>query len=206
MRVLVACEYSAVVRDAFRERGHDAWSCDLLPTEGDPTWHLQESVLHVMCKDPFWDLVIAHPPCTYLANSGAKHLYLGMKKENGINPERWENMEYAAMFFKTFLALPCPVAIENPIMHGHGKALIGMEQSQVIQPWMFGHGETKATCLWLKDLPPLVPTDIVDGREARVHRMAPSPDRWKERSRTLPGIATAMAEQWGGDLIARMAA
>ncbi len=201
MRVLVACEFSATVRDAFRALGHEAWSCDLLPTEGDPTWHKQDSVLHIIAKDIWWDLVIAHPPCTYLSNSGAKHLYAGMKKENGRNPDRWREMETAAAFFKTFLALPCPVAIENPIMHGHARAIIGRGPDQIIQPWQFGHGETKATCLWLKDLPLLRPTNIVEGREQRIWKMAPSPDRWKERSRTFQGIADAMASQWGGSAL-----
>lgn len=196
MRVLVACEFSGIVRDAFATRGHNAWSCDLLPTDR-PGFHIQDSAQHVLAKDPWWDLVIAHPPCTYLSNSGAKHLYAGMKKENGRNEERWEKMEEAAEFFRMFLALPCPVAIENPIMHGHAKALIGLQQSQTIQPWQFGHGETKATCLWLKGLPLLRPTNIVEGREQKVFRMAPSPDRWKLRSTTYQGIADAMADQWG---------
>lgn len=200
-RVLIACEYSATVRDAFRARNFEAWSCDVLPTEGDPLWHYQDSVFHVLSKDPWWDLVIAHPPCTYLANSGAKHLYAGMKKENGIDPDRWTHMVTAAEFFRAFLALPCPVAIENPIMHCHGRELIGRGQDQIIQPWQFGHWETKATCLWLANgLPPLKPTNIVAGREQRVWKMGPSPQRQKERSRTYQGIADAMAQQWGDHL------
>lgn len=205
MRVLVACEYSAIVRDAFRARGFNAWSCDLLPTEGDVTWHFQESVWHVLSRDPWWDLVIAHPPCTYLANSGAKHLYTGMRKENGPDELRWQRMCEAAEFFRTFMALPCPVAIENPIMHGHGRAIIGRGADQIIQPWQFGHGETKAVCLWLKGLPPLKPTNIVEGREARVWRMPPGPNRQKERSRFFPGIAAAMADQWGDHLLSSRA-
>lgn len=197
MRVLVACEFSGTVRDAFAARGHDAWSCDLLPSETTGN-HLQGSVMDLLAFDKDWDLVIAHPPCTYLSNSGAKHLYAGMKKENGRNEERWLLMERAADFFRVFLALRCRVAVENPIMHGHAKALIGAQQSQTVQPWQFGHGETKATCLWLKGLPLLRPTNIVEGREQRVFRMAPSPDRWKLRSTTFSGIAAAMADQWGG--------
>jgi hypothetical protein len=197
MRVLVACEFSGVVRRAFQARGHFAMSCDLLPTEDGSQNHCQGDALDAAYGSMPWDLMIAHPPCTYLANSGAKHLYNGMKKENGINPERWANMEAAAAFFKALWDCPIPrIAIENPIMHGHGKKLIGVEQAQTIQPWQYGHGEIKATCLWLKGLPKLVPTGIVDGRHARVHLATPSPDRWKERSRTLPGIAAAFAGQW----------
>lgn len=141
--------------------------------------------------------MIAHPPCTYMANSGAKHLYLDCKKENGRDEERWRLMYEAVDFFLKLWHSPIPrIAIENPIMLGHAKKLIG-EQSQIIQPWMFGHGETKATCLWLKNLPLLKPTNVVDGREQRVHLMSPSPDRWKERSRTYQGVADAFACQWG---------
>jgi site-specific DNA-cytosine methylase len=188
MRVLIACEYSATVRDAFRARGHDAWSCDLLPTEGDPQWHIQDDLSHVLCGSRWamWDLIIAHPPCTHLAVSGARHF--AEKKADGRQDE-------ALDFVRMILAANSEkIALENPI------SIISSQirkPDQIIQPWQFGHGETKATCLWLKNLPKLVPTDIVGGREARVHRMAPSPDRWKERSRTLPGIAAAMAEQWG---------
>jgi site-specific DNA-cytosine methylase len=188
MRVLIACEYSATVRDAFRARDHDAWSCDLLPTEGDPQWHIRDDLSHVLCGSrwPMWDLIIAHPPCTHLAVSGARHF--AEKKADGRQDE-------ALDFVRMILAANSEkIALENPI------SIISSQirkPDQIIQPWQFGHGETKATCLWLKNLPKLVPTDIVEGREARVHRMAPSPDRWKERSRTLPGIAAAMAEQWG---------
>lgn len=198
MRVLIACEFSGVVRRAFRKRGHDAWSCDLLPAEDESPHHFQVNALHVADKFP-WDLMIAHPPCTFLANSGAKHLYLGMKKENGPDPERWEAMRQGAAFFRALWNAPIPrIAIENPIMLGHARRLLGeMPKPKTIQPWQFGHGETKATCLWLKNLWPLIPTNVVDGREARVHRMPPSPDRWKERSRTFEGIAEAMADQWG---------
>lgn len=199
MRVLVACEYSATVRDAFRARGADAWSCDLLPTEGDPRWHIQGdariAAYHWQHK---WDLLIAHPECTYLANSGAKHLYAGMKAENGPNGDRWAMMGAAASFFYSMLDAPVKhIAVENPIMMGHPRRLFGIPSpSQIIQPWQFGHGETKATCLWLKNLLPLVPTNEVEGRDQRIWRMAPGADRKKERSRTYQGIAEAMAAQW----------
>lgn len=189
-RVLVACEFSGIVRDAFIAAGHDAMSCDLLPTER-PGPHYQGSVFEVIAAG--WDLMIAHPPCTYLANSGVRWLYGG--KGAVRDDHRWHQMEAAAFFFRHLLAADVPrVAVENPIMHRHAGI---RKPDQIIQPWMFGHGETKATCLWLKGLPLLVPTNIVPERVQRVHNMAPGPDRWKERSRTLPGIAAAMAEQWG---------
>ena len=187
MRVLVACEYSGVVRDAFRKRGHDAWSCDLLPTEADPEWHLQGDVRDFMLgmeDGPAWDLMICHPPCTHLAVSGARWFKDKVKEQ-----------EEALAFVRLLLHAPIKrIALENPVSIISSRI---RRPDQIIQPWMFGHGETKATCLWLKGLPPLVPTRVVEGREARVHRMAPGPDRWKERSRTLPGIADAMATQWG---------
>lgn len=195
MKILVACEYSGRVRDAFIAMGHDAISCDLLPTETEGP-HYQGDVFDIINNG--FDMMIAHPPCTYLANSGAKHLYAGMKKENGRNEDRWQKMKEGAVFFKRLLDADIPkIAIENPIMIGHAKKIIGQSQSQVIQPWQFGHGETKATCLWLKGLPKLQPTDIVEGREARVHMLPPSEDRWKLRSTTYQGIANAMAQQWG---------
>lgn len=190
MRVLVACEFSGVVRDAFITRGHEAISCDLLP--GAPGPHIQGDVRNHLDKD--WDLLIAHPPCTFLANSGVRWLY----STKGVrNEARWIEMEAAAQFFRLMLDAPVKrIAVENPVMHCYARTLIGGRQNQVIQPWQFGHGEIKATCLWLKNLPLLKPTDIVTGRTARVHRAPPSPDRWKERSITLNGIAAAMAEQW----------
>jgi len=195
MRVLIACEHSGVVRDAFIRRGHAAMSCDLLPTDS-PGPHYEGDVRNVI--DDGWNLMIAHPPCTYVCNSSAKHLYRGMKKENGKNPDRWAAMEDGAEFFKFLWDAPIErIGIENPVMLGHAKKLIGVSQNQVVQPWWFGHGETKATCLWLKGLPELVPTDVVEGREARIHKMGPSPDRSKLRSETYRGIADAMAEQWG---------
>jgi len=196
MRVLVACEYSGRVRDAFIRNGHDALSVDLLPSDSDFGPHYQGDVFDVIGDG--WDLMVAHPPCTYLANSGAKHLYLGMKKENGPNPARWEAMREGAEFFKALLEANIPkVAVENPIMLGHARNIIGTGPTQIIQPWQFGHGETKATGLWLRNLPPLKPTNIVDGREQRVHRLPPSADRWKLRSTTFEGIAQGMADQWG---------
>lgn len=182
MRVLIACEYSATVRDAFRARGHDAWSCDLLPTEGDDRWHIQANVLATLGYG--WDLMIAHPPCTHLAVSGARWF-----------KDKRAEQEEALEFVRRLLDAPIPrVALENPISIISSKI---RKPDQIIQPWQFGHGETKATCLWLKNLPPLVPTNIVEGREAKVHRMPPGPNRWKERSRTYAGVAAAMAEQWG---------
>lgn len=188
MRVLVACEYSARVRDAFRRRGHDAWSCDPFEAcEGDPAYHLSVDVLTVLGQD--WDLMVAHPPCTRLANSGVRWL-----NERNL----WGELDEAVKFFLALYNAPIPrVAVENPIPHRYALDRIGVKYTQVVQPWMFGHGETKATCLWLRNLPPLKATDVVDGREQKVHRMPPGPDRWKERSRTYLGLAEAMAEQWG---------
>lgn len=198
MKVLVACECSGAVRRAFRDIGHDAWSCDLQPAEDCSPYHIQGDAIAAAYGQK-WDLIIAHPECTYLANSGAKHLYAGMNKQNGPDGVRWAKMGAAAQFFLSLYNAPCDrIAVENPIMLGHPKRLFGIpEPTQTIQPWQFGHGETKATCLWLKNLPPLVPTDIVEGREQRIWKMAPGPDRKKNRSRTFEGIARAMAEQWG---------
>lgn len=181
MRVLVACEYSGRVRDAFTRAGHYAVSCDLLPSE-TPGAHYRGDVRDMLHTD--WDLMIAHPPCTHLAVSGAR--WFGEKQQ--------EQAE-ALAFVRELLDAPIPrIALENPVSIISSRI---RKPDQIVQPWQYGHGETKATCLWLKNLPPLVPTDVVDGREARVHRMAPGPDRWKERSRTFTGIAQAMADQWG---------
>lgn len=182
MRVLVACEYSGRVRDAFRALGHDAMSCDLLPTEVQGP-HYEGDVFDII--DDGWDLMIAHPPCTHLAVSGARWF-----------KDKVAEQAEALAFVRRLLDAPIPrIALENPISIISSRI---RRPDQIIQPWQFGHGETKATCLWLKGLRLLEPTNVVDGREARVHKMPPSPDRWKERSRTYEGIAAAMAAQWGG--------
>lgn len=196
MRVLVACEFSGVVRDAFIARGHDAVSCDLLPSER-PGPHIQGDVLDVLSDG--WDIAVCHPPCTFLCNSGVRWL--------AGSTIRKRKMKDAAVFFAELLNCDIPkVAVENPIMHRYGKIYIGRGQDQVIQPWQFGHKEMKATCLWLKGLPLLKPSHIVgpppkDPAERKhwavVHRASPGPDRWKKRSITYQGIADAMAEQWG---------
>lgn len=199
MRVLIGCEFSGVVRRAFRALGHDAYSCDLLPSEDVTPFHIQaDHDLHLLdlADNGTWDLGVFHPPCTYLANSGVRWLYGGKGKV--IDPDRWSDMEHGADFFKALLNCKIPrLGLENPIPHRYAIDRIGASYSQLIQPWMFGHNETKATCLWLRNLPPLKPTQIVGGRTPRVHFASPGPNRWKERSRTLEGIAAAMAEQWG---------
>jgi len=196
MRILVACEESGTVTDTLIAAGHDAWSCDLKPTRGDnPGKHIQGNVFDFLGEK--WDALIAFPECTYMANSGAKHLYLNMKKENGINPERWENMRKAALFFKYLWEADIPfIAIENPQMLGYAKDIIGSKETQVIQPYEYGHPETKKTYLWLKGFPKLTPTNIVEGREQRVWRMPPGPNRKRDRSKTYQGIADAMVAQW----------
>lgn len=185
MRVLVGCEFSGIVRDAFAARGHDAWSCDLLPCERGGK-HLCGDVRFWLADN--WDLAVVHPPCTHLAVSGARWF-----------KDKLPEQEAALDFVRTLLDAPIPrIALENPV------SIISTrirKPDQCVQPWWFGHGEVKATCFWLKNLPPLVPTKIVAGRTARVHRMPPSPDRWKERSRTLQGIADAMAAQWSNLLL-----
>jgi len=180
MRVLVACEYSGAVRDAFAKQGHYAMSCDLLPSE-KPGLHYQGDVFDIINEG--WDLMVAHPPCTHLAVSGARWF-----------KDKVEEQKEALDFVSRLLNADIPkIALENPISIISSKI---RKPDQIIQPWMFGHGETKATCLWLKNLPKLEPTNIVEGREQRVHKMPPSPDRWKERSRTFSGIAEAMSTQW----------
>ena len=184
MRVLVACEYSGRVRNAFIRSGHYAMSCDRLPSE-TPGPHYRGDVRYVIGWSD-WDLMICHPPCTHLAVSGARHF--AEKQASGVQQE-------ALDFVQMLLDAPIPrIALENPVSIISSRI---RKPDQIIQPWQFGHGETKATCLWLKNLPKLTPTNIVAGREARVHKMPPSPDRWKERSRTYQGIADAMAAQWG---------
>lgn len=184
MRVLVACEFSGAVRDAFRARGHEAWSCDLLPCEGSNLHHINLDVRLVINERGPWDLMIAFPPCTHLAVSGARWF-----------KEKRAEQAQAIEFVRTLMAAPIErIAVENPI--GILSTAI-RKPDQIVQPWQFGHGETKATCLWLKGLPKLTPSNIVDGRVARVHLEPPGPDRWKNRSRTYQGIADAMADQWG---------
>ena len=183
MRVLVACEFSGVVRAAFRALGHEAWSCDLLPVEDGDCHHYQGDVREQLTED--WDLLIAHPPCTYLAVSGARWF-----------KDRLPAQQEALAFVALLLEAPVrKVAVENPIgvISSHIR-----KPDQIIQPWQFGHPETKATCLWLRGLPLLSPTQVVAGRVPRVHHEPPSADRWKNRSRTYIGIAQAMAQQWGG--------
>lgn len=201
LNVLIACEFSGVVRRAFRALGHGAWSCDLLPAEDagnhieGSQFHLEGDVLNYLHRG--WDLMIAHPPCTYLCRSGWHWVN---KPDCETHPLKGEPRRRAAIkaaeFFMALWNAPISrICIENPkpICHVHLP-----KETQNIQPWQFGHGEVKGTCLWLKNLPLLQPTNIVGGREAKVHKATPRTDRWKERSRTYPGIAKAMAEQWGG--------
>jgi hypothetical protein len=181
MKVLVACEFSGVVREAFAKLGHDAWSCDLLPTE-IPGKHFECDIFEVINMG--WDLMIAHPPCTYLAVSGNRYYAKSDLRKEAIK------------FVEKLWDVPVErICIENPIGVLSTQSTLG-KPTQIIQPWQFGHGETKATCFWLKNLPKLIPTEVVNGREPRIHYMSPSPNRWKERSRTYIGIANAMAEQW----------
>jgi len=194
MRVLVGCEYSGIVRDAFRARGHDAWSCDLLPSEADPRWHIQGDVLAVL--DDTWDLAIFHPPCTYLSSSGMHWTTRGLR-----DPQLTED---ALVFVSALLAAPIPrIALENPI--GCISTRI-RKPDQIIQPWWFGDDASKKTCLWLKNLPMLQETNRLPGDDktrranqtpSGQNKLGPSPTRWKVRSATYPGIANAMADQWG---------
>lgn len=199
LRVLVACEYSGTVRRAFASRGHDAWSCDLLPSEDRSNKHIIGDARDLLGDG--WDLLmVAHPPCTRLCNSGVR--WLSVPPAGRTLDDMWNELREGAALFSAFWNAPIErVCIENPVMHRHAKALIEnyQEPAQSVQPWQFGHGETKRTCFWLRNLEPLTPTNIVDGREPRVHYASPGPDRWKERSRFFPGIASAMADQWGGD-------
>jgi hypothetical protein len=181
MKVLVGCEYSGRVRQAFRNIGHDAWSCDILESEDDSPFHIQGDVLSLLSGG--WDLAIFHPPCTHLAVSGSRWFKDKVKEQ-----------AEALVFVQALMDAPVPrICLENPVSVISSRI---RKPDQIIQPWQFGHGETKATCLWLKGLPKLTPTNVVEGRDARVHRMPPSPDRWKERSRTYSGVANAMAEQY----------
>ena len=181
MKILIACEYSGTVREAFSKLGHDAWSCDILETE-IPGNHLQCDVRKILGDG--WDMMIAHPPCTHLAVSGARWFKYKQK-------EQAEALEFVQLLLNAPIER---IALENPI------SIISSQirkPDQIIQPWQFGHGETKATCLWLQNLPKLQPTNIVEGREQRIWKMPPGENRWKERSRTFEGIAQAMAHQWG---------
>jgi len=184
MKILVACEESQAVTIAFRNKGHEAYSCDIQDCSGHPEWHLKGDVLNYLYQQ--WDMIIAFPPCTDLCVSGARWF-----KEKHASGQQQKSID----FFLKFVNLSCyRIAIENPI--GIMSRLY-RKPDQIIQPWQFGHGETKSTCLWLKGLPLLKPTDIVDGRESRIHKMAPGPERSVLRSKTFPGIANAMADQWG---------
>ena len=197
-RVLVACEYSGRVRSALRTRGIDAWSCDILPAEDGPTvFHVQDRLERVVSQFPFWDMLIAHPPCTYLCNSGVRWLH--------TEPGRMEKMREGAEFFRWILSLPIPlIAVENPVMHKYAREIIGRGPDFTCQPWQFGDDEKKRTCWWTKGLPPLVATSDLDGStaSASVHRAPPSANRWRDRSRTFPGMAQAIADQWGRVLTA----
>ena len=207
MKVLVACEFSGIVRDAFRKLGHDAWSCDLLDCESDSTWHIKYDVLKYL--NDGWDLMIAHPPCTYLTNAGVRHLHENVSSKTGKKAKvhgeaRMQAMRESAIFFNELKDAPINrIAIENPIPHKYAREIIG-QYSQIIQPYWFGHPESKRTCLWLKNLPKLCSTKYVKDQmlllpkklSNRVHYASPSPDRWKEWSRTYKGIADAMASQW----------
>lgn len=203
LRVLVACEFSGIVRSAFRALGHDAWSCDLLPAEDGSEFHIKGDAIPLATSTEYWghkrwDLMIAHPPCTYLCNSGVRWLSPGGK----INPERHQLMKAACDFFAALYWSPVPkIAIENPVMHKYARDYLLSawkvpSHTFTLQPWQHGEPEIKRTCFWTHLLPELSPSNIVEGRVARVHRASPGPDRWKERSRTLPGIGKAMAEQW----------
>ena len=212
MRVLVACEYSGRVREAFRAKGHDAFSCDLLPSEDDSPYHYQEDVWELLAREPYWDLIIFHPECTFHTNASVRWFTTIPKHPKpGVfyGREREREWAKAVRFFKRVQGLygknTPHLAIENPIMHDRSRNAVG-RCTQIIQPWQFGHKEMKATCLWLYGLPPLEPTNIVGPppkdkierrKWAKVHLASPGPDRWKLRSRTYPGIADAMAERWG---------
>lgn len=189
MRVLVACEYSGKVREAFRRKGHDAWSCDLLPADDGSEFHIQGDCIPVIKQDyrPHWDLIIIHPPCTALAVSGNRWYGKGMPKHQ----ERLDSIEWTLALFELAKRHAPRVCMENPV------GVLPIKPTQYIQPWEFGHGETKKTGLWLHGLEPLKPTNIVEGREQRIWKLPPTADRWKIRSETFHGIADAMAEQWG---------
>ncbi|PPQ39362.1 hypothetical protein [Rhodoblastus acidophilus] len=197
LRVLIGCETSGIVRRAFAARGHDVWSVDIRPSEDRSNRHIVGDVRDYLSDG--WDLLaVMHPPCTRLCNSGVR--WLSVPPPGRTREEMWRELEEGAALFSDCWNAPIPrIAVENPVMHRHAKGLIRNYEpfAQSVQPWQFGHPETKRTCFWLKGLPPLTPTNVVDGRLARVHRMPPGPDRWRERSRFFTGIAEAMADQWG---------
>lgn len=212
MLVLIACELSGTVRDAFRRLGHDAWSCDLEPSDAGQNYHYQADALDAIAWRQ-WDLVIAHPPCTRLSNSGALRLYRGGKKVNGRDPQMWADMVAGAKFFRQIIEncrrRKIRLCVENPVIHGHAKALIGYTQTQTIQPHQFGHPHAKATCLWLFGLPKLIPTNVLEKpacgywenqTPSGQNKLGPSPTRAKERSDTYDGIAEAFADQWGREV------
>lgn len=203
MRVLVGCERSGIVREAFRCLDHDAYSCDLTPAEDGSPYHLRMDVREALKHDP-WDLFIVHPECRRLANSGVLRLYVGGKQKNGRDVNRWEAMAIDAAFFREMLNAPVPrICVENPVMHRWAKQIVGMKQTQTIQPWQFGVDASKRTCLWLIGLPPLTPTNILRKKRyanqtpSGQNKLGPSPTRAIDRARTYPPIAKAMAEQWG---------
>ncbi len=189
-KILIACEESGIVTKAFRDKGHEAFSCDVPETSGSfPEYHLQQDLIPLLGEK--WDMIVAFPPCTHLAASGAR--WFSQKRQDG-------RQQQAVKFFMAIANCSCPkICIENPVGI---MSTIWRKPDQILQPWQFGHGETKATCLWLKNLPNLKPTNIVEGREQRIWKMPPGPNRWKERSRTFEGIAQAMAEQWGNSSMA----
>ena len=192
MKVLVACEYSGRVRQAFRSRGIDAVSCDLLPSEDNSPHHIQGDVRALLCQP--WAMVIAHPPCTYLANSGVRWR---------VDRQEWEQVADGAQFFLACLnANASFVAVENPVMHKYAREIVGRKANFSVQPWQFGDPAKKRTCFWTNGLPPLTPTSNLTAADAKpdCHYASPGPDRWKERSRTYPGIASAIADQWGAIL------
>lgn len=200
MRVLIACEFSGVVRRAFRAKGHDAWSCDLIPSADNSPYHIQGNVLLILNQG--WDMMIAHDPCTYQCNSGVCHLY---NKDGSLNTERWRYLDKSCVFTRKLFDAPIKkIARENPIPHKYAVERIGRKYDQIVQPWMFGHPECKATCFWLFGLPKLKPTNNVKEQmlklprnlQQRLHYLSPSEDRAKIRSTTFQGIADAMAEQW----------
>jgi len=194
VKVLVACEFSGIVREAFRKRGFEAWSCDFLPAEDNSPYHIQEDVRNIL--ENGWTLMIAHPPCTYLCNSGVRWLH--------ERPERWKKLDEAVDFFLCLLDAPIShIAVENPIPHKYAIERIGRKYDQIIQPWQFGEPYSKATCFWLKNLPKLKPTQPVPRSQVKqqVWKEPPSPDRWKRRSRTYKGVAEAMAQQWGNYIL-----